>query len=255
VSASLLVAALADPTVLLLLAAALLLAWRRWRGRDARLGPRALAVLLLLWAVLHTPAVGRLLMGTLEGPYPPTPGRPDGAEAIVVLGGYVYRPAGEGMPAELGTDSLLRCVRAADLYRQGPRCPVVVSGGAVEPDGPAVAQVMRDFLIAHGVAEADVVVEDRSQSTRENAAETARVLRSRGLGRVALVTDAAHLRRALACFRAEGIDALPCGCRYRAAPRALTVRDFVPDPAVAAGQRYVAHEWLGIGWYKLRGSI
>jgi uncharacterized SAM-binding protein YcdF (DUF218 family) len=194
-------------------------------------------------------------MGSLEWPFPPSAERPEGVEALVVLGGWVRPAAAAGMPAELGADSLLRCVRAADLYRRGPRCPVVVSGGIVGPDAPPVARAMQEFLIAHGVAAGDVIVEDRSGNTHENAVETARLLRELGLKRVLLITDANHLRRALGCFRAAGVDALPCGCRYATGHRPLGLRDFLPDPAAAADGRDAWHEWIGIAWYKLLGYL
>jgi uncharacterized SAM-binding protein YcdF (DUF218 family) len=244
---------LADPAALLLLATALLLV-RLWRkGAAARGTARALLVAALLVTLLYLPAVGYLLLGSLEWDYPPRAERPEGVEAIVVLGGYVSPPPAEGMPAELAEDSLLRCLRAADLYRQGPPCPVIVTGGPVHPDAsaPPVARAMRDFLVAQGVEASHVVVEDRSRSTHENAVETAKVLRDLRVRKVALVTDAAHLRRALGCFRAQGVNAVGCGCRYRAAGR-LTARDFLPDLAADAARRTAAHEWVGIAWYKIQ---
>jgi uncharacterized SAM-binding protein YcdF (DUF218 family) len=244
---------LTDPVLPLLLAAGLLLLWRWRKGKEARKAVPCFLAVLLLIVLLYLPATTYLLLGSLEWDYPPSPDRPEDVQAIVVLGGYVSPPAAEGMPAELGEDSLLRCLRAVDLYHRGPPCPVVVTGGPVHPSGsaPPVARAMRDFLVAHGVEADHVVVEDRSRSTQENAVETARVLRELGIGKVALVTDAAHLRRALACFRAQGVDAVPCGCRYSAIG-GLTVRDFFPDPSAGAGRRVAAHEWVGIGWYKLR---
>jgi uncharacterized SAM-binding protein YcdF (DUF218 family) len=244
----------ADPLTVLLLAAALLLV-RLWRRPEAaRRTVRWLFVGVALLAVLYLPATAYLMLGTLEWAYPPRPDRPEGVEAIVVMGGYVKPPAAPGMAPELGSDSLLRCVRATELYKGGPPCPVVVTGGLVHPPGkaPPVARAMRDFLAAHGVDPRDLVVEDVSGSTHENAVETAKVLRGKGIKRVALVTDAAHLRRSLACFRAEGVDAVPCGCRY-AAVGGLGVLDFLlPDPATDVKRRTAAHEWVGLAWYKMR---
>jgi uncharacterized SAM-binding protein YcdF (DUF218 family) len=244
----------ADPMTVVALVAAWLL-WRLWRRpNEARRTVRWLFALALPVAVLYLPATSYLLLGTLEWDYPPRSERPEGVDAIVVLGGYVKPPAAEGMTPELGSDSLLRCVRAAELYRQGPPCPVIVTGGPAHPSpkAPPVAQAMRDFLVAHGVDARHVVVEDRSRNTHENAAATAGLLREMGIKKVALVTDAAHLRRSLACFRAEGVDAVPCGCRY-AAVGGLSAADFLlPDPFAERGRRTASHEWAGIAWYRLR---
>src|SRR5207302_1379541 len=81
--------------------------------------------------------------------------------------------------------------RAAEMYRQGPPCPVLVSGGKVDPDSPEppCARVMREFLLHQGVAASDLIEEDASRSTYENAVESARLLGARGLRKVLLVTD------------------------------------------------------------------
>src|SRR5205814_9855120 len=87
-----LAAELADPAAVLLLAAALLLV-RLWRkGAAARGTARALLVLALLLTLLYVPAVNYLLLGSLEWDYPARAERPEGVEAIVVLGGYVGPP-------------------------------------------------------------------------------------------------------------------------------------------------------------------
>jgi uncharacterized SAM-binding protein YcdF (DUF218 family) len=247
---------LVHPVVWLTLLAALALAnlWRKRRETKRRL--LLLTVALVLLALACTPAVGCLALGSLEWSYPPLRERPDGIEAIVVLSGYVRVLDEEGTQVELGIDSLYRCLRAAQVYHQGPPCPVLVSGGRTDPGsaGPPLAVPMRDFLIQLGVRKTDLVVEDRSRNTYENAVETCRLLKERGLHRVALVTDATHLMRAAGCFRKQGVDVVPCGCRYRARLE-WSIRSFVPDPAESEGLREACHEWLGTAWYGLLGRL
>jgi uncharacterized SAM-binding protein YcdF (DUF218 family) len=246
---------LARPTVLLGLLTVLALAnlWRKRRETRRRLLLLTVPfVLLLAWC---TPVVSYLALGSLEWDYPPLERRPDDAEAIVVLSGYVRVLDDEGTQTELGEDTLYRCLKAAEVYRQGRPCPVVVSGGKVDPDspGPALAVPMCDFLRQQGVAEADLVVEDRSTTTFENAVEGGRLLAERGIHKVVLVTDALHLSRASACFRKQGVEVVPCGCRYRASHWEWSVGSFLPDPDAARGSKDACHEWLGSAWYRLRG--
>jgi hypothetical protein len=89
------------------------------------------------------------------------------------------------LQAELGEGTLRRCVKAVELYRQGKACPVLVSGGKVNPDdpGPTCTEAVRDFLIRVGVKADDVILEGRSRDTYENAVESCKLLRERGCGK------------------------------------------------------------------------
>jgi uncharacterized SAM-binding protein YcdF (DUF218 family) len=253
----LLLTGLAQPTVLLVLLTALAVAnlWRKHKESRRRL--LLLTIPFVLMVVWWTPAVSYLTLGSLEWGYPPLDKRPEDVEAIVLLSGYVRVLDEEGTQVELGEDTLYRCLRAAEVYRQGKPIPMVVSGGKVDPDapGPALAVAMRDFLRQQGVPNSDLIVEERSRTTYENAVECCRLLDERGIHRILLVTDATHLARAAACFRARGADVVPCGCRYRAARMMWSVGAFVPDPAAAGGTQDAVHEWLGRAWYRLRGRM
>jgi uncharacterized SAM-binding protein YcdF (DUF218 family) len=247
---------LSQPPLLLYLLTGLALAilWRKRQSKGRLIWVTSAFLVLML---LCLPAVNYVALGTLEWRYPPLDERPADVEAIVVLAGYVYRPDGTRSQAELGEDSLYRCLKAADLYHQGTPCPVLVSGGKVDPDapGPTCAAVMRDFLAKLGVSASDLVVEDRSRTTHENAVESSRLLAQRDIHRVVLVTDAPHLLRALGCFRKQGIDAVPCGCRYRATHFDPSPLSFVPNPSEAEGCEVAWHEWVGTAWYWMWGRL
>jgi uncharacterized SAM-binding protein YcdF (DUF218 family) len=249
------VAALLRPFALtfIVVAAGLVASWRRWGGRRSLFVLTAAVILLTL---LTLPVTSYLALGSLEWRYPPLEERPAGAAAVVVLSGSLRPDDGDEWRSAPGTDTLYRCLRAAEIYRAAA-CPVIVSGGkvhAVDP-APPPADVMRDFLLTQGVRSEDLIVEDTSRTTHENAVETARLLSARGIRRIVLVTDAAHLRRAVGCFRKQGIDVVPCGCRYRAMGRNGGLIDFLPDASAAVGVEDAAHEWLGIVWYWLTDRI
>src|SRR5262245_6082397 len=189
--------------VLLLLAVSLGCLWRQRSGGCRWLG--ALTGLYITLVVLSTPAVAYRLRGSLEWQYAGLKERPPDAGAIVVLGGGVLPVDGPRTVAELDDDSLRRCLRAAELYHDGAPCPVLVSGGKDDTDpGPACAQVMNDLLVRLGVLASDIIVEDQSRSTYENAVESRRLLDDRQLGKIVLVTSALHLPRAVACFQKLG---------------------------------------------------
>ena len=99
-----------------------------------------------------------------------------------------------------------RVALAVELYRAGAASAMVVSGGGAGP--VAEAEIMRDMALAAGVPETALLCEAGSRNTVENALNTARLLRERGMGRVILVSDRTHLPRAGLVFRLAGLDVI-----------------------------------------------
>jgi uncharacterized SAM-binding protein YcdF (DUF218 family) len=243
------------PLLFLVAGLALVALWRKCREARGRLAVLTLAFAGL--ALLSTPAVSHLALGSLEWQYPPREQRPADVEVIVVLSGGVIPPGATRGRAELDEDTIRRCLHAARLYHQGLPCPVLVSGGKVDPDseGPPGAHLMRDFLVQLGVKESDVLVEDASRTTYENAVESVKVLNARGLRRALLVTDAADLFRAVHCFRKQGAEPVASASWYRATRLEGSLCDYLPSPGAAGGCQRAWHEWLGVLWYRLRDRI
>lgn len=123
------------------------------------------------------------------------------ADVIVVLG-CVVRPHGEPSRA-------MRCrlVLAVDAFKRGVAKRVLVSGGR-NHDGYVEADVMRNHLVAAGIAPDAILVEPRSLSTIENAYYSAQMLKRHGLSRAMIATQQWHMRRAVRDFRHFGIDAI-----------------------------------------------
>jgi uncharacterized SAM-binding protein YcdF (DUF218 family) len=229
-----------------------------WRRRRVPVGRLLLTTLSFAGlTLLSTPAIAHLALGTFEWCYPPVEHRPDGAEAIVVLGGGMDPPDATRLHAEMNSDSLFRCLHAVAVYRDGKPCPVVVCGGKIVPgvSTPPLANLMRDFLRDQGVDEGDIVVDERSQTTHENAVECRKLLGERRIGKVILITDAVHMFRALRSFRKQGIQAVPSACHHSATEFEWTVMDFLPSANAVRNHQRAFHEWLGCAWYWVRGYL
>src|SRR5690348_17051619 len=110
------------PILFVATALAVLVLWRRRRETRARLVRLSVAFAAL--ALVCTPAVAHLALGSLEWHYPPRPRRPADVEGIVVLASGIRPPDEVFRPrAEADEDTFLRCRHAADLYAQGAPCP------------------------------------------------------------------------------------------------------------------------------------
>jgi uncharacterized SAM-binding protein YcdF (DUF218 family) len=239
----------------LLMAGAIVNIWRKRRETRGRLLLVTLPFVALVF--LSTGLASFLLLAPLQFHYPPLPQRPPHAEAIVVLGGYVSPPNELRARPQLGVDTLYRCLHAADLYHQGKPCPIVVSGGKVNPQepGPTIARAMQDMLLSLRVCAEDIIVEDGSRTTYENAVESCKLLTSLRIRNVILVTDAQHMIRAVKCFQKQGVEILPSGCHYQEIGLGDPLYDFLPNAEAAKHSQQAAHEWVGVLWYWLRGKI
>jgi uncharacterized SAM-binding protein YcdF (DUF218 family) len=116
--------------------------------------------------------------------------------AIVVLGARV-RP--DGRPSA----ALERRMRVAIALYQARVAPLLVLSGGGRRAVPE-AEAMRLLALAGGVPESAIMLEPRSQTTLENATETAKLLTLTGQEAVILVTDGYHALRARLLFRMAG---------------------------------------------------
>ena len=221
-----------------------------------RTRPRLARVLIaggcLLLVVLSLGVVARGLTIPLERAYPPLDlkavARQDPG-AIVVLGGGRYRDAPEFGDDDVAGAALERVRYGAFLARELGK-PLLVTGGAPEgggiPEGTLMARALeRDFGIRVRWIEA------ASDNTFENARNSTIVLRNAGVTRIALVTHAWHMPRAVAAFRGAGLDVLAAPTAF-ATSGPLTHLDFLPRaPAMQASARAL-HEWIGMAWYRVR---
>lgn len=126
----------------------------------------------------------------------------DFADAIVVLG---CRVLPSGRPT---TAAARRAARAAQGYLEGIAPHVIASGG--RRWGELIeADMLHRELLRGGVPKDAITRELWSLTTHENAIFSAEILRRLGARRVAIVTCDWHAARAIANFRAAGVDAWP----------------------------------------------
>ena len=125
---------------------------------------------------------------------------------------------------------------AAEAYRR-LHLPVAVSGGRVRGARESEAGLMRAALDTQFSVPV-MWVEDRSQTTYENALLTQRLLHPAGIDTVIVVTQAWHMPRALWSFERVGIHALPWP-----APRDYMHMDRIDDAAAQRRRRCTTATW------------
>mgnify|MGYP000514679141 CR=1 FL=1 len=231
---------------LALLAVAGLYRRRRWAFGLAL----AASVVLLLQSL---PLVADALLRPLEERAGPVLQDRSGAQAIVVLGSGLLQEAAEYGGDTASERTLVRTRYGATVARRFG-LPVLVSGGRPLNATLSEAEVMAGIL----ANEYGVPVrwqENRSRDTAENAAMSAEILKAAGITRIVLVTQAFHMPRAAALFRATGLEVVPAPTHFMAGDSAdFEWNAFLPGAGALHRAYYALHEWLGIAWLKLAAT-
>lgn len=153
---------------------------------------------------------------------------PNFFDAAIVLGSP---PRPDGTPSA----AQRRRVRTAIVLAQSGRVGhLLMTGGPVVHPVPE-AVTMGELAIEHGLAAERLVIEDRAVNTIDNARLSAEIVATRGWRRLALVTDAYHLPRALYVFRRAGLGVVGVPAWREGTPR--------PDWALAWLREAVALPW------------
>jgi uncharacterized SAM-binding protein YcdF (DUF218 family) len=238
---------LLPPGVLvLLLIAGAIWTWRR-KGRGG--GWMLLAAASLLW-LASMGVTADCMMGRLEADLtiPPLPP----ADVIIMLGGAAYDQvpdlSGQGTP---GPGTMERMVTAARLQRR-LGVPIIVSGGRVYPTSASIATVTRRFLVDLGIPADQILMEDQSRDTYENALFSKQLCDRAGFDRPLLVTSGFHLKRAMYCFESVGLAVTPFPCALTTWPgKPHSWNHFLPSAQALAGTVAALHEGLGLAYYRM----
>jgi uncharacterized SAM-binding protein YcdF (DUF218 family) len=95
-----------------------------------------------------------------------------------------------------GGDTAARAREAVALYKNDWGEKLIFSGAALDKSGPSNAAAMRRDALNAGVPDDDIIIEEYSETTKQNAEKTQAILEKNDISSVILVTSAYHQRRA-----------------------------------------------------------
>ena len=149
------------------------------------------------------------------------------------------------------TVRLVDAVRLYNMYR----IPVIISGGGVGSNDKESVVVKR-FLIDLGVNPGDIVIEDRSRDTVENALYVKEIFQKMRFKRGLLITSAYHIRRAKYLFNKTGLMVLP----HSSGPlsekgQSLNLYDFLPNIHNLSKTAIALRETIGMIFYYFKYEI
>jgi uncharacterized SAM-binding protein YcdF (DUF218 family) len=225
-----------------------LLVSRRQRGLSL-VAASALGFLAFLFL-----PVGEWLALPLESRFPAPAALPERLDGIVVLGGAVDEMVSTVRGRVELNHAGTRMVDAAALARRYPSARVVLTGGdsRVVGSAPAEAGVMKAFFVAEGIDPARITTESRSRTTFENASFSYALVQPKPGETWVLVTSAAHMPRAVGCFRRQGWSVLPYPADFETAGNGSFHWELSLSDHLAVATRAI-REWIGLMGYWLTG--
>lgn len=120
------------------------------------------------------------------------------ADVIVVFGAAEY--SGKPSPAYRR-----RLDHAAELYRRALAPMIITTGGAGGDPHYTEGQVGRDYLIARGIPEDDVIAETQGEDTLESTARVATIMRENNMKTCLAASDGYHMFRIKRMMQRQGI--------------------------------------------------
>ncbi len=152
-----------------------------------------------------------------------------------------------------------RLLQAVEMYHRGKIKKILVTGAAGNLMYPHIkeAKLLRSFLLDIGIPKRDILMDTLAENTHQNAVYTKIILqRHPRIRSVLLFTSALHMRRAMACFRHEGLKVRPYPTNLLNTQTHWNVEYlFVPNAANFLIWNGMIHEMTGYVTYKFMGYL
>lgn len=206
--------------------------------------------LTIILYVFCIPFTAKLILQPLESFYYPEYHKVD---AIVVLGGGAISgtPNVNDDTGTLGAYSSNRLLTAAQLSIKY-NIPIIISGGTVFKNSGNEALISKNILSNLNIDSNNIIIEDQSRNTEENAINVIKLCSLYNFKNVYLVSSSWHLPRAMYNFntfsKSHQIRIIPFPCDYQINPYQLSYNlyDFLPQMWACESCYLAIREYLGI---------
>lgn len=174
-------------------------------------------------------------------------------DTAILLGGFSFERNNKTVFAE----SADRFLQALHLYQSGKINTLIISGGSGSLKYPnsKEAQIVGEYMKTSGLRLSNLLLEDSSRNTYENAYYTKQ--KYGNSNPILLITSAFHMYRAKAVFEKAGFKVMPYATHYFAnKERNYSIDNFIiPSAKSFYTWELLFKEWIGIVAYKLKGYI
>lgn len=203
-----------------------------------------------------------------EYPIQPAPADSSVRVAVLLTGGMVNGVKEIPGDKQQRADRFLlsreadRAGQALYLYKTGAVQKILISGGSGNLPFQAKSlndegQMTAHFLRVAGVRPTDILLENKSRNTHENAQFSAEMLQKTfHTNQCVLVTSAWHMRRAIGCFQKEGVTVVPFPSTFLSGRRSFAPGEWLlPNETAFFNAYYLTRELVGYVTYKVMGYM
>ena len=223
--------------VFVLILIGIILVFRKKRGK---LGKILIILGIILYYLFSITPISDLILQPLENQYQLVQkGDLNKADIIVLLLG--------GKETDV-----LRASEAIRIYTANFQFPIsnfqiIVSG--TNPINPQrkEAEEVKEFLIERGIPAENIILEDKSKTTKESAQNLKEVI---GNSPFFLVTSAYHMKRSMETFKKLGFNPIPAPTDFKV-EKGYNLLDFFPGAQNLRNCDLALHEYFGVVWYRL----
>lgn len=222
--------------------------------RRQKAGKVVVLIGVLSLGLLSFHPVSNALLRPLEYQYPPLVRLENIQDIkwIVVLGGGHTSDPDVPMSSRLSNISFIRLMEGIRLLHELPKSKLILSGGSIF-ETTSEAKGMADVALAFGVKKEDLILEEDSRDTENEARLVQPIVHQE---RFLLVTSASHMPRSMALFKKYGMSPIPAPTDFLTKePGQIAPRMFYPNPDSLCKAERAFYEYLGLAWAKLRGLI
>lgn len=234
----------------ILLLGIILLLFTRWQ----KTGKAVVTVGLIVLTGLSYGPISDALVRPLEYRYPPLIESKHLTQVkwVVVLGGGHISDPQLPVTSQISDFALTRLVEGIRLYRERPDRKLILTGGATFDPVPH-AKVLADIAQSIGVDPQDLVLEQNSKDTKDEARNIKELV---GGDQFILVTSALHMQRAMALFKGQGLDPIPAPADHSVVKgQGVSPGMFFPGAGGLCKIERAVYEYLGTAWARMRGLI
>lgn len=181
------------------------------------------------------------------------------ADIALVLGGMISYDDSKNQVTF--NSNVNRITKAVELYKNKKVKTIFISGGSgsVTYSEKREASLLKDYLIKYfNIPAKDILIENKSNNTNENAKFTAEILKKENLNKkkIILITSNTHNYRAQKCFEKQGIKTFISNeKRTKTREKWLPKNIFLPQSDILFVWDNLFHEIIGIITYKFAGYL
>jgi len=207
------------------------------------------------------PLLIHFLLGLWENPATPYRDIKQRYEAGILLTGItIERQPNDRVYFDRGADRLLHTLQ---LYRLGIIKKILISGGTIDVFGKETlseAAQLKEVLRLAQVPEEDIILEEKSRNTRENALFSGDIIKKKFAPntKFLLITSAFHIPRAKSCFKKVGVQTDTFSTDFLSGSNSdlsFLVGAIIPSEKALYRWHILIHEVIGYMAYAVVGYI